>query len=96
MQEAETGERRTTISQELLAVFQDNSPKVIGDLLIEQHLSFEELQVFINNLVDIKRSDSLSILPPSLNEKLEKFGISRISEFLSIRDVGGISVSMLK
>ncbi|QXE27042.1 DUF1389 domain-containing protein [Chlamydia buteonis] len=96
IQEAETGERRTTISQELLAVFQDNFPKVIGDLLIEQRLSFEEFQVFINNLVDIKRSDSLSILPHSLNEKLEKFGVGRIFEFLNIRDEESLALCQNK
>lgn len=86
IQETETGERRTAISQDLLAVFQDNFPKMIGDLLVEQHLSFEEFQVLINKLIDIKCSGSLSILPPSLSEKLARFGISRIFEFLSMRD----------
>ncbi|AFS20698.1 hypothetical protein B598_0615 [Chlamydia psittaci GR9] len=86
IQETEAGERRTAISQDLLAVFQDNFPKTIGDLLVEQHLSFEEFQVFINKLIDIKYSGSLSVLPPSLSEKLARFGISRILEFLSMRD----------
>ncbi|WP_310794314.1 DUF1389 domain-containing protein [Chlamydia abortus] len=42
-------ETHTVISRDLLAIFRDNFPTVIGELLVEQHLSFEEFDEFIDH-----------------------------------------------
>ncbi|EPP35302.1 hypothetical protein CP10139811_0186 [Chlamydia ibidis] len=97
IQEGDTGGGFTVISQDLLAIFLDNFPKVIGDLLIEQNLNFEEFQEFMDMLIRIKLSGSLSVLPSSsLKEKLRKFGITRISRFLAAESTESLSMYQRK
>ncbi|AFS24611.1 DUF1389 domain-containing protein [Chlamydia psittaci] len=91
-----TRERHTVISADLLAIFLDNFPAVIGEILVEQHLSFEEFQSFINKLRHIQSSLSLNTLPLSLKEKLARFGISRIAELFNGRDIESLSLIQQK
>lgn len=91
-QEKKTGDKHTVISKDLLEVFRDNFPTAIGEMLVEQHLSFEEFQEFINNLHCIKPHLSLNSLSRSLKEKIEQFGMRRIAEFFSSRDTESLSL----
>ncbi|EPJ15027.1 DUF1389 domain-containing protein [Chlamydia psittaci] len=77
-------ETHTVISRDLLAIFRDNFPEVIGELLVEQHLSFEEFDEFMGHLKYIHSSLSLNTLSRSLREKITDFGIDRIRDIESL------------
>lgn len=85
-------ETHTVISRDLLAVFRDNFPAVIGELLVEQNLSFEEFDEFMDHLKFLHSSLSLNTLSRCLREKITDFGMDRISAFFSSRDIELLSL----